>query len=353
MKKDDVLQQKGDQSLTKSNLSKTANGASITSSSDTDVPRTQKFSSEIILKSFLAGGIAGCCAKTTVAPLDRTKILMQVHSHAYTSKISVSSILTSIYKQEGFVGWYRGNLAMLIRVFPYAALQFASYEQYKRIFFHAFGPESHFARGASGSCAGLTAVAFTYPLDFVRSRLAYQTRQNKVYSSYTDAFTKIYKSEGGVRAFYRGITASWLGMIPYAGISFYTFETLRRVCLKSRWELICKQNPKKPDELVLRHHVNLIIGGISGAFAQTVSYPCDVTRRRMQLARLLPHSEQYSNVVKAIKFVYKQHGILDGLFKGLSVNYLRIVPQTSVSFTVYEFLKGLLNLQIGIPIKTG
>ncbi|XP_063716899.1 solute carrier family 25 member 16-like [Symsagittifera roscoffensis] len=278
---------------------------------------------------------------------------MQVHSRAYTDKANVFNIMKNIYSKEGIQGLYRGNMAMIIRVFPYGALQFTTYEQYRRIFFATFGPESHFARGLSGSCAGLTAVTCTYPLEFVRSRLAYQTKANIIYTSYIDTFRKVYTTESGLKGFYRGITASWLGMVPYAGISFYSFETLKRRCLKTRWKMLCKTNPNNSDEIVLRHFVHSLIGGFSGAIAQTVSYPCDVTRRRMQLAKILPDSHEYRNIISTMKFVYKQHGIFNGLYKGLSINYLRIVPQTSVSFTVYEFMKSMLDLQTGIPIKTG
>jgi len=38
---------------------------------------------DFILKSLLAGGVAGMFSKTAVAPLDRIKILLQAHNHHY------------------------------------------------------------------------------------------------------------------------------------------------------------------------------------------------------------------------------------------------------------------------------
>jgi solute carrier family 25 protein 16 len=48
-----------------------------TSGNDLETPNLKK-----PLKSFIAGGLAGCCAKTVVAPLDRIKILFQTR-HPY------------------------------------------------------------------------------------------------------------------------------------------------------------------------------------------------------------------------------------------------------------------------------
>ena len=40
-----------------------------------------------------------------------------------------------------------------------------------------------------------------------------------------------------------------------------------------------------------------------------------------------------------------------GLFRGMSVNYLRAVPMTAVSFSVYETMKQAMGLSTGLKIS--
>lgn len=82
---------------------------------------------------FPFAGIAGMCSKTTVAPLDRIKILLQAHSVHY-KHLGVFSGLAHIVKKESFIALYKGNGAQMVRIFPYAATQFTAFEIYKRVF---------------------------------------------------------------------------------------------------------------------------------------------------------------------------------------------------------------------------
>ena len=45
----------------------------------------------------------------------------------------VISSLRGVTEKEGFLGLYKGNFAQMIRIFPYAAIQFMSFEQYKKV----------------------------------------------------------------------------------------------------------------------------------------------------------------------------------------------------------------------------
>ncbi|XP_076830394.1 solute carrier family 25 member 16 [Brachyhypopomus gauderio] len=295
------------------------------------------------LRSFAAGGVAGCCAKTTIAPLDRVKILLQAHNPHY-KHLGVCETLRAVPRKEGFLGLYKGNGAMMVRIFPYGAIQFMAFDHYKKFLSTKLGISGHIHRLMAGSLAGMTAVICTYPLDVIRARLAFQVTGEHRYTGIANAFYTIYLKEGGVSGFYRGLTPTIIGMAPYAGFSFFTFGTLKSLGLAHFPELLGKPSLDNPDVLVLKTHVNLLCGGFAGAIAQTISYPLDVARRRMQLGAVLPDSDRCLTLIKTLQHVYSRYGVKKGLYRGLSLNYIRCVPSQAVAFTTYEFMKQVLHL---------
>ena len=71
---------------------------------------------------------------------------------------------------------FRGNGASVIRIIPYAALHFMTYERYKCWILEncptlGSGPVIDLL---AGSAAGGTSALCTYPLDLARTKLAYQ-----------------------------------------------------------------------------------------------------------------------------------------------------------------------------------
>ena len=313
----------------------------MTNSKD-DKFRTQP---NFVLKSFVAGGVAGCCAKTTTAPIDRLKILFQAQHKIYASHGFVSG-LKAIVRNEGWHALYKGNGAMMVRVFPYAAIQFMSYEQYKRIYRGFFTTNPKVANLFAGSSAGITSVAFTYPLDVVRARFAFQVMERQ-YRSIWHCLQQLYRIEGGMRGLYRGITATIYGMIPYAGVSFYTFEFLKLLLMERLPKIASRPSLDGSGKPALRVPASLFCGGVAGAVAQSISFPLDVARRQMQLAGMVNGSSaSYMNrgVYETLRDVYQRNGLVSGLYRGLSLNYYRVVPQVAVSFCVYELMKQLLKI---------
>mgnify|MGYP002260102063 CR=1 FL=1 len=51
----------------------------------------------------------------------------------------------------------------------------------------------------------------------------------------------------------------------------------------------------------------------------------------------------YSGCISTFVTVYTEDGLRKGLYRGLSINYMRVVPQVAVMFSVYEIIKQVLN----------
>lgn len=90
--------------------------------------------SQPVVAAFCAGGVAGAVSRTVVSPLERLKILFQVQSAGRDAyKLSVGKALMKMWREEGWRGFMRGNGTNCIRIVPYSAVQFGSYNFYKRV----------------------------------------------------------------------------------------------------------------------------------------------------------------------------------------------------------------------------
>ncbi|TGJ79267.1 hypothetical protein E0Z10_g9501 [Xylaria hypoxylon] len=337
--------------------------------------KPNKHGVDYMMRSFVAGGIAGCAAKTTVAPLDRVKILFQTSNPQFAkytgSWVGMGRALRDIYAQHGIVGLFRGHSATLLKIYPYAAIKFVAYEQYRAFIIGARHQETWIRRFSAGALAGLTSVLFTYPLEVIRVRLAFETGVRS--SSLIDICKKIYHEHllakpvpaavrgiagaamttaqavaprSGIVNFYRGFSTTMLGMIPYAGMSFLTHDTIGDVFRSSLFRkhatLPQPANAPADKSAPLRAWAELTAGGISGAVSQTISYPLEVIRRRMQVAGAVGDGRRL-RIAETAGIIFKERGF-SGFFVGLTIGYVKIVPMAAVSFYTYERTKSMLGI---------
>jgi solute carrier family 25 phosphate transporter 23/24/25/41 len=82
-------------------------------------------------------------------------------------------------------------------------------------------------RLGAGAVAGIIAMSATYPLDMVRGRLTVQADGSAAaYTGLVHA-TRTIAAQEGMRAFYKGWLPSVIGVVPYVGLNFAVYETLK------------------------------------------------------------------------------------------------------------------------------
>ncbi|KAJ5888822.1 hypothetical protein N7495_008863 [Penicillium taxi] len=284
--------------------------------------QTKNRLAEPVVAAFMAGGVAGAVSRTIVSPLERLKILLQIQSVGREEyRLSIWKGLVKMGREEGWRGFMRGNGTNCIRIIPYSAVQFGSYSFYKKFVESPEGEMSSVRRLLCGGAAGITSVTLTYPLDIVRTRLSIQSASfadlgprdpNQKLPGMWTTMVSIYKNEGGILGLYRGIVPTVAGVAPYVGLNFMTYEAMR--------EYLTADGEKNPTATR-----KLLAGAVSGAVAQTCTYPFDVLRRRFQINTMSGMGYQYKSVWDAVRVIMAEEGAR-GLFKGIGPNLLKVAP---------------------------
>lgn len=272
------------------------------------------------LKDFLAGGISAAVAKTSVAPIERVKLLLQVqHASKQISKDKqykgMVDCFIRIPKEQGFKSFWRGNLANVIRYFPTQALNFAFKDKYKLIFLGGVDKKTQFWRYfmgnlASGGAAGASSLCFVYPLDYARTRLGADVGKGdgqREYKGLVDCLQKTFKSDG-LTGLYRGFSVSVQGIIIYRACYFGFFDVAKGFL----------PDPKNTSFLI-----KFMIAETVTTCSGIISYPFDTVRRRMMMQSGRKKSDiMYKNTMDCWMKIYKQEGG-GAFFKGAFSNVLR------------------------------
>ncbi|XP_049828638.1 ADP/ATP translocase 3-like isoform X2 [Schistocerca gregaria] len=296
--------------------------------------KESKSSRQSLVLDMLAGGTASAISKTIVAPMERVKLLLQVQTKLkkIENKANYRGVVdcfVRIFKEEGFLSYWRGNLANIIRVVPLQALNFSLKDRYKEIFLKDERNASFWrlflGNLASGGAASATSLTVVYPLDFARTRLAADTGRTSVdrqFRGMTDCLVKTFKSDGIV-GLYRGFWISLPGVIIYRAVALGGFDTIKALLPQS-----------KQDSMGTSLCIALGVMSIATA----MSHPFDTVRRRMMMQSGRKSSDvMYKNALQCWAKVYRLEGAR-AFFRGALPNVLRGIGG-AITIVLYDEFK--------------
>lgn len=324
-----------------------------------DVPDKSKNRAQGGIVAGLAGGIAGGMARIFVAPFDVLEIRWQVQNHRVVPFEYIKRFLTrdksnipaarqyrslwqsilKITKDEGVFALWKGNMSAQIMTMTYGAAQFGAYGFVKpimRVQAPAYIPEkqwSFISSLISGSVAGIFATMCSYPFDLMRTRLAAQ-QEPKIYKSMRHGFSMVY-STGGIRSLYTGLWPTLVLIAPYTSIAFCSFDYFKSLVQSKRVSNNQSSSLSSADAL--------FCGFFAGLLAKFSTYPLDVCKKRFQVGGFNYNAsesspQRYRGVYHCLTSIIKNEGFF-ALFKGTLPSLFKSVPNSALSFMIFEWCK--------------
>jgi len=301
---------------------------------------------EGFVQDFAVGGVSGAIAKTCTAPIERVKLLIQtqdanprIKSGEIPRYTGIVNCFSRVQSEQGFLAFWRGNFTNILRYFPTQAFNFAFKDTFKTMFPKA-DPKTEFGKFflinmASGGLAGAGSLCVVYPLDYARTRLASDVgKGERDFKGLADCLVKTARGPKGVLALYNGFGVSVAGIIPYRGVYFGLYDSLR------------EKNPYKKDYGVKGVASKFAIAQTVAIAAGYASYPMDTVRRRLQMQSEKPKEKwMYKNTMDCFRKISKDEG-MSAFFKGAGANALRTVGSAMV-LVLYDQIQGLLAINAG------
>jgi solute carrier family 25 protein 43 len=306
--------------------------------------------------------VNGSVTNSTAAMVRNTSVIFNTHVSAASalripmpaSQAGPPSVMLrtvrELYSMDGLRAFWRGNIAGCCRLGPYAGAKFFLFDTLQSRFLDE--NPSNVQRAMCGATAGLFATMGTYPLEIVRTRMITQTAANTLPHMHIRGVAhgvKLILRHEGLRGLYKGGWSGVVGAIPFEGVQFGCYEYLKFTSQQAQWPAF--RWPEGKQEL---DGVDFFVcGSIAGAIAQTVAYPFDTVKKRLQTQVVVGDAlhfqtkgsgkAYYRGMCDCFKKVIQEEGLM-ALYRGTVPNLARIVPYAAVMFSTFEMTKKSLRL---------
>ncbi|KAI7878727.1 mitochondrial carrier domain-containing protein [Mucor mucedo] len=246
--------------------------------------------------------------------------------------LETGRLLVRIKKVEGFSGYFKGLGPNLVGVIPARSINFFTYGNGKRIYTELnHGKETAGVHLISAATAGAITSTATNPIWVIKTRLQLQGNGVNRYGSSIDCLFGILREEG-VRGLYKGMSASYLGVVE-GTIQWGIYENL-----KKRWS-VPKDQIQSNQRLIGGKTVQDWAGHLGAAatskfIAACIAYPHEVIRTRLRQ----PSENgvrKYTGIWQCLRLVAREEGAA-ALYGGMTAHLLRVVPNAAIMFFCYE-----------------
>jgi len=246
----------------------------------------------LLLRSLLAGGLAGCVVDAALFPLDTAKTRLQARRGLWQGRL------------------YAGLQSEMLASFPCAATFWATYNTAKwALADRLSGASLHLTSACLGSVAMSLVRA---PFEVVKQQLQVGHHCNS-----SSALLSIL-TRRGLFGLFAGLDSLILRELPFDAIQFLIYEHLRS------------------EDSGLASH--LLHGAVAGGCAAFLTCPIDVVKTRLMTQTQV----EYSGVVNALGQIYRTEGVA-GLWRGCGVRLLYTSLGGLLMFGTFEMLTPLLQ----------
>lgn len=274
-----------------------------------------------------------------------------------TQKRTINSTfdgLRKIARNEGITTLWRGLSPTLVMTIPANIIYFTGYDYLR---FNKNSPVNRYLSDScspllAGSTARTMAAIIVSPVEMFRTRMQASQSGSKHPVTETLIGVKEMVAARGYTSLWRGLTLTLWRDVPFSGIYWWGYETVKQALGEGRERGRTQQqqsSTNRSSSLNRDDHTStfvdsFIAGAVSGAVASIMTMPFDVGKTRQQIFK---DSSKASDAAKKVlapeelsmpRFLYhifKQEGF-NGLWRGWVPRTLKVAPACAIMISSYE-----------------